>query len=95
MLANTRAAAADLAELNTRPEAIAALDTVTAPGNGEYSLQAQDGTAVETAYFAFTDLFWLDDGTGPRSPHLDSLEELAPGWGETTSLADLARTLRP
>ena len=95
VLANTRASAAQLARLNTRPEVIAALDLATSSELGGASLKAEDGSSMESTFFPYTDVFWLDDGTGPRAPYLSSFDELAPGWGEIDTLADLRKSLQP
>ena len=95
VLANTQASAAQLAKLNTRPEVIAALDLATSGELSGVSLKAGDGSSIDSTFFPYTDLFWLDDGTGPRAPYLSSFEELAPGWGDIDTLADLRNSLQP
>lgn len=95
VLANTRVSAAQLAKLNTRPEVIAALDLATSGELGGVLLKAGDGSSMESTFFPYTDVFWLDDGTGPRAPYLNSFEELAPNWGEIDTLADLRNSLLP
>lgn len=94
VLANTRTSADQLARLNTRPEVIVALDLVTPSELGGALLKAEDGSSMDSTFFPYTDIFWLDDGTGPRAPYLDSFDELAPGWGDIGTLADLRNSLK-
>ncbi len=94
VLSDTQVSAAELARLNTRPEVIVALDMVSATDLDGISLKTESGSLVKSVFFPFTDMFWLDDGTGPKALYLDSLDELAPGWGSLSSLADLKNSLR-
>lgn len=96
VLASTKTTPAELALLNSGPRVVVALDLMADSdfGDDDLSLRTADGEDVASAFFPYTDLFWLDEGHGAKSHYLQDLTDLAPGWGVVRSIHDLIAAFR-